>query len=124
MLGGVMKSGLTVFFTGARLLFEIIKAIIITFGIGVSPPGILFFLLNKQVLLCFGVGGVGFRRTWDSRTQNILPSLMTLIYEAERTLNLLKHGAARCTPLVVSSVSCWARSNIKRSWLESVNFSQ
>jgi len=71
----------------------------VSFLRGVFP--LLFFVQQTSVaLLCLVVGGGGFRKLWDPSTQEILPLLRALTYEAERTLDLPRHGAARACPLV------------------------
>ena len=49
--------------------------------------GFLLVFCNKHVLL-WVVGGGGFHDNWDLGSQEILPSLRTFTYEAERTLDL------------------------------------
>jgi len=48
------------------------------------------------------------------KTHEILPSFRALTNEAERTLDLLTHGAARAKALVVNGVCCWVCSKRKR----------
>jgi len=50
------------------------------------------------------VGGGGFRKPWDPRAQEIIPSLMTLTNEAERTLDLPRRWSRQGTSLVVNGV--------------------
>jgi len=65
----------------------------------------LFF--NTSVFLCFGHGmEEDLTDPWSPRTQEILLSFRTITNEAERTLNLPTHGAARAPPLEVNGVSC------------------
>jgi len=47
-----------------------------------------FLFLKTQVLLCLVVGGGGFHRPCDHSIQEILTSLRTFTYKAERTLDL------------------------------------
>jgi len=80
-------------------------------------PSVFFssFFFKKKVLLCLVVGGGGFHRSWDHCTQEIFLLLRDLANEAERTLDLPKHGTAnQGLPLVVNGVSCWVRSKRKR----------
>jgi len=59
----------------------------------------------KTKKISFVRGGGGFHRSWDHFTQEIFSLLRALTNEAERTLDLPKHGAARACPwLPVSTV--------------------
>ena len=49
-----------------------------------------------------------FTDPWDPRIQKISLSFRNLANEAEPTLDLPRHGAARVLPLVVNGVSCWS----------------
>jgi len=61
---------------------------------GVMNKGCVVVVAGEACSLI--VGGGGFRRPWDPSTHEILPLLWARIYEAERTLDLLR--AARACP--------------------------
>ena len=50
------------------------------------------------------VNSGGIRIPWDPRTQEILLSLKTLTYEAEPTLDLPSHRAARSMPFLSTAL--------------------
>jgi len=73
----------------------------------VSFLRVLFFS-QSVALVCMLVRVEGFCTRWDPSTKEILPFLRALTYEAERFLDLPRHGIARALPVFVNGVSCWS----------------
>jgi len=88
------------------------------FGAGTSPSGFYFCFFLKQASVALPWVEEDFKFPWNPSIQEILPSFRTLTNEAERSVDLPRHGATRALPqrLCLNGIGCGSVRRRRRGY--------